>query len=298
MRRSILITLARDATATPWRFRIDIRILITAVMLFIGSPVIFVLGTTWGTQMLVADLARQNAALKVENASYREATTQLTAQVSALQAAADELGQRAAVDPEAARAMSRLPASIMNRAMGGASVADVATPITTVVSSADPAFGLLQDVLHLVERKLNEVRPGVERRQALAAATPSLWPATGWLSSSFGRRTDPFTGAADFHTGLDISADRGTPVRAAADGSVSSARANGSFGNLVVLDHGYGITTRYGHLSRFAVSQGQQLRKGDIVGYVGSTGRSTSPHLHYEVLLNGRPTNPMRLLGR
>jgi murein DD-endopeptidase MepM/ murein hydrolase activator NlpD len=79
---------------------------------------------------------------------------------------------------------------------------------------------------------------------------------------------------------------------------VITARRNGEFGNLVVLDHGFGIGTRYGHLSRFAVSEGQRIRKGDVVGYVGSTGRSTSPHLHYELLLNGRPANPLRLLGR
>ena len=168
----------------------------------------------------------------------------------------------------------------------------------SALAAPDDTFGLLRSVLEGLQSRLHDVRYMVERRNALAAATPSIWPAAGWLSSSFGRRNDPFTGGSDFHTGLDISADRGAPVRATADGSVVSARASGSFGNLVVLDHGYGIRTRYGHLSRFAVFEGQQIRKGEIVGYVGSTGRSTSPHLHYEVLLNGRPTNPMRLLGR
>jgi murein DD-endopeptidase MepM/ murein hydrolase activator NlpD len=87
-------------------------------------------------------------------------------------------------------------------------------------------------------------------------------------------------------------------VRATGDGTVQTARYSGNFGNLVVLDHGYGIATRYGHLSRFAVAEGQQIKKGDVLGYVGSTGRSTSPHVHYELLLNGRPANPLRLLGR
>jgi murein DD-endopeptidase MepM/ murein hydrolase activator NlpD len=87
-------------------------------------------------------------------------------------------------------------------------------------------------------------------------------------------------------------------VQATADGKVVTARWNGSYGNLVVIDHGFGITTRYGHLSRYAVSEGQQIRKGETVGYVGSTGRSTSPHVHYELLLNGRPANPLRLLAR
>jgi murein DD-endopeptidase MepM/ murein hydrolase activator NlpD len=219
--------------------------------------------------------------------------------VATLQAAADDLGARAALDPQAARAMDRLPSSITHRAMGGgSSLADVTAPLTSAASSADPAFGLLRDVLSLVERRLDQVRPGVERREALAAATPSIWPVAGWLSSTYGTRTDPFTGAPDFHAGLDISADHGQAVRATAAGSVAHAGHAGDFGNLVVIDHGFGIRTRYGHLSRFAVSPGQSIHKGDIVGYVGSTGRSTSPHVHYELLLNGRATNPLRLLGR
>ena len=87
-------------------------------------------------------------------------------------------------------------------------------------------------------------------------------------------------------------------MRATADGTVVTAQYTGNFGNLVVIDHGFGIGTRYGHLSRFSVGEGQRIRKGDTLGYVGSTGRSTSPHLHYELLLNGRQTNPLRLLGR
>jgi murein DD-endopeptidase MepM/ murein hydrolase activator NlpD len=267
-------------------------------MLIVVLPILLVVTGTWGARILLTDLLRQNAALQMENASYREATTELVAQVATLQAAADDLGERAAGDPDAARAMARLPSSITNRAMGGSSIADASAPLTTIASGADPAFGVLRDVLHLVERKLDQARSGVERREALADATPSIWPVAGWLTSTFGSRADPFTGDAGFHAGLDIKAGTGEPVRATASGTVSFARYNGNFGNMVVLDHGFGISTRYGHLSRSVVAEGQQVRKGDVVGYVGSTGRSTSPHLHYELLLNGRPANPMRLLGR
>jgi murein DD-endopeptidase MepM/ murein hydrolase activator NlpD len=149
----------------------------------------------------------------------------------------------------------------------------------------------------VLEGRLNSVRRGVEKRQALAAATPSIWPVPGWLSSNYGTRRDPFTGENDFHPGLDISADYGQPVHATADGAIASAGVNGSYGNLGVIDHGYGITTRYGHLSRFAVSSGQAIHRGDVIGYVGSTGRSTSSHLHYEILVNGQLTNPMKLLA-
>ena len=299
MPKRLIITFAPESSEYAFSVRIDMRVLVAVAVLLVGSPVLFIAGATWGSKALITDLLRQNTSLRMENGSYREATTELVSQVSTLQAAADDLGARATVDPQAARAMNRLPSSITHRAMGGgSSVADVTNPLTTVASTADPAFGLLRDVLHIVERKLDQARPDVERREALAAATPSIWPVAGWLSSTFGSRNDPFTGSRDFHAGLDISADYGQPVRATATGAVTSARHSGDFGNLVVLDHGFGISTRYGHLSRFAVAEGQQIHKGDIVGYIGSTGRSTSPHVHYELLLNGRPANPLRLLGQ
>lgn len=299
MRTRYIITVARESAEASHRLVIDLRALVLLIVLLAGSPIAVVVGASWGTRVFVADLLRENAALQMENASYRDATTELVTQVSTLQTAAEALGTRAAMDPDVTRAMDRLPASITNRAMGGGSSAsDLAAPITSVPSTADPAFGLLRDLLHIVERRLDHARSGVERREALAAATPSIWPVTGWLSSGYGSRSDPFTGSSDFHTGIDISAAQGQPVRATADGVVTTARTMGNYGKLVVLDHNFGISTRYGHLSRFTVSEGQLVSKGDIVGYVGSTGRSTSPHLHYELLLNGRQANPLRYLGR
>ena len=298
MRTRFIITFARDSAATPARFTLDVRMLLVGAALLVGAPVVFAGVASWGTKALIADLLRQNRTLESENANYRDATTELVAQVSTLQAAAEALGGRAALDPDVTRAMSGLPSSITRQAMGGGSSGELGVPLTSVLSPADPAFGLVRDVLHIIERKLDHARSGVERREALAAATPSIWPVAGWLSSGYGTRNDPFTGSEDFHTGIDISAEAGQPVRATADGTVTTARAVGNYGYLVVLDHGFGIGTRYGHLSRFAVSEGQQVQKGAIVGYVGSTGRSTSPHLHYELLLNSRQANPLRLLGR
>ena len=138
----------------------------------------------------------------------------------------------------------------------------------------------------------------VESQQALARATPSIWPLAGWLSSGYGSRRDPFDGSADFHPGLDIAASKGTPIRATADGVVTSAAFNGNYGNAVLIEHSSWISTRYGHLSRFAVRAGQEVRRGEVIGSVGATGRATSAHLHYEILLNGQPINPLRLLAR
>ena len=188
--------------------------------------------------------------------------------------------------------MERLPAVVKSRAMGGG------VGVSAAMSVPDTAFSVLRDLLVGIEDRLALVRSGVERRQALALATPSIWPVTGWLSSPYGGRRDPFTGQDDFHPGLDISSPQGEPVLAPADADVSSAGPGGNYGNLVVLDHGFGIVTKYGHLSRFAVSAGQHVKRGDVIGYVGTTGRSTSPHLHYEIWMNGRLTNPLRLLAQ
>jgi murein DD-endopeptidase MepM/ murein hydrolase activator NlpD len=164
------------------------------------------------------------------------------------------------------------------------------------ISSPEDTFGMLRDLLHGLENRLRYVRRDVERQEELAAATPSIWPARGWLTGTFGGRSDPFTGEPGFHQGLDISADKGDPVYATADGIVESASFASDYGNLVVLRHGFGLTTRYGHLSRFATTQGAHVKRGDVIGYVGSTGRATGAHLHYEILANGRLLNPLQLL--
>jgi murein DD-endopeptidase MepM/ murein hydrolase activator NlpD len=125
-----------------------------------------------------------------------------------------------------------------------------------------------------------------------------LWPVDGRLHSHFGSRTDPFSGEGALHTGVDISAPTGTPVRAAADGVVLYATWMSGYGRIVVLDHGSGYQSLYAHLSRFAVVPGQEIRQGDRIGYVGSSGRATAPHLHYEVRMNGIPRNPSRFLNQ
>ena len=127
-------------------------------------------------------------------------------------------------------------------------------------------------------------------------STPSLWPVVGHLTGTFGQRMDPFSGEGAFHTGVDISAQYGDAVRAAADGIVIEAGDRAGYGRLVVVDHGYGVTTYYGHLSTFNVLVGEQIRRGDTIGNVGVSGRSTGPHVHYAVRINGAPVNPMRYL--
>jgi septal ring factor EnvC (AmiA/AmiB activator) len=121
---------------------------------------------------------------------------------------------------------------------------------------------------------------------------PSIWPVDGRLMSHFGHRSDPFSGMGAFHTGVDISADTGTPVKASADGVIASAEWAGAYGRLIVIDHGGGLQTWYAHLSRFEVVPGQWVRRGEVVGRAGATGRVTSSHLHYEVRRGGSAINP------
>jgi murein DD-endopeptidase MepM/ murein hydrolase activator NlpD len=125
---------------------------------------------------------------------------------------------------------------------------------------------------------------------------PSLWPVQGSITSSFGEREDPFNGEGAFHKGIDISAVYGTPIRAAADGIVESATIEGGYGRQVLLDHGHGLKTLYAHMSGFTVTLGQSVIRGQVIGYVGTSGRSTGAHLHYEVQINGTPVNPHKYL--
>ncbi|HUL72346.1 MAG TPA: M23 family metallopeptidase [Vicinamibacterales bacterium] len=271
----------------------SLALIVPAVFMLIG------LGARQASRLELESLRVSNETLKVENDSYREATGQLAVQISSLQAALEQLSDQAQLDPATREAIQKLPALIRSRAMGGGALpSTLSTSKTADASASQGTFGMLRSVLGTLEDSLASVKTKVENQQALARATPSIWPVAGWLSSGFGNRTDPFTGQPDFHAGLDISADKGTPVRATADGVVESAGYNGNYGNCILITHGFGIATRFGHLSGYAVGIGQKVKRGDTIGYVGATGRATSSHLHYEILLNGQPINPLRLLAR
>jgi len=129
-----------------------------------------------------------------------------------------------------------------------------------------------------------------------ANSAPNLWPVEGQVTGSFGERIDPFNGEGAFHSGVDIGSSYGHPIVAPADGIVTLTEAMGGYGKTIMIDHGSGISTRYGHLSGFAVTAGQHVQRGDVIGYVGESGRSTGPHLHYEVRINDTPVNPYKYL--
>jgi len=281
------------------RLHLPRRRMILAGVLAVTLPILIGLGAKWSATAELEKLRATNAQLQVENTSYRAATGELTTQIQSLEGVINDLGVRSALDPSQLRAMQKLPAVVRTRAAGGsAPVASSALSALAHAPMASPedTFGVLRDLLHGLENRLRYVRRDVERTEALANATPSIWPAHGWLTGTFGGRSDPFTGDAGFHAGLDISTERGQPVFATADGVVEAASWAGDYGNLLVILHAFGLKTRYGHLSAFATSAGKRVRRGDVIGYVGATGRATGAHLHYEILANGQLLNPLQLL--
>jgi murein DD-endopeptidase MepM/ murein hydrolase activator NlpD len=133
-------------------------------------------------------------------------------------------------------------------------------------------------------------------QQNLLASTPAVRPASGWTTSRFGYRTSPFTGRREFHKGYDIANRLGTPITATADGVVSFTGPKGTLGNMVVIDHGHGMVTRFGHAHKILVKRGDAVKRGDTIALMGNTGRSTGPHVHYEVHFNGLPVNPEKYI--
>jgi murein DD-endopeptidase MepM/ murein hydrolase activator NlpD len=296
--RRYTFVIADQTTGIVRRFSISLRPTLATVFVVLAIPLLMGIGASRKARMEIDQLRANNGTLEVENGSYRAATAELTTQIQMLEGVINDLGARAQLDPTQARAMQKLPAVVKARATGGTSVSNLAISqlAKTPLSSPEDIFGLLREVLQGLENRLRYVRTDVERREALAASTPSIWPAHGWLTGTFGGRSDPFTGERGFHQGLDISTEKGQPVFATADGRVDSAGYSGDYGNLIVLRHNFGLTTRYGHLSAFKVKVGQTVKRGDVIGYVGSTGRSTGTHVHYEILANGQLINPLQLL--
>jgi len=298
--RRYTVLIADRSSGVVRRVGVSLRTAIAVALGILSIPVLMGLGAKWSAHAEIAQLESANSLLQAENGNYRQATGQLTGQIQSLEGVINDLGQRASLDPEQARAIQKLPAVVKSHAVWGVTesnraLSEVISSLSSF-SSPEDTFGVLRDLLQGLENRLTYVRRNVEKREALAAATPSIWPAHGWLTGTFGGRPDPFTGEPDFHQGIDISTDKGNPVYATADGTVASAAPAGEYGNLIVLTHEFGLSTRYGHLSRFNVHAGQRVARGDVIGYVGSTGRSTGAHLHYEILANGKQINPLQLL--
>lgn len=251
----------------------------TAVVLFL-----VVVGRYASMAYEVAEVERlrsENASLASKNQEYEKHAGQLQAKVEGLERMVAKLGVMAGLE-------TVVPAGPTSAGLGGVLGVESQAPRTSLP--------LLGRNLTELERKSGKLEEFYRDQRALLAATPSIWPARGYLSSNFGNRTDPFTGQRDFHGGLDISGPVGTRIIAPADGLVVSAGVAGAYGNAIILNHGFGVVTRYAHLSRFNVRPGQRVRRGELIGFMGSTGRSTSTHLHYEVWVRDQAQNPIHYI--
>jgi len=235
----------------------------------------------------VAEIRRlraENLALATKARAYEENAGHLQARVLQLQSVVTKLGIMAGVE------QSLPDASIGG--VGGLSRRETTPPSVDIASTLQN----LDETVGSLSQKSSQLEVYFKDQKELLASTPSIWPLRGYLSAGFGNRIDPFTGLRDFHPGIDISVPRGSKIAAPADGVVVFCGAKNGYGNIVVVDHGYGVVTRYGHMEGFNVRPGQRVKRGDVIGFSGNTGRSTAPHLHYEVWVNDQMRNPIEYI--
>ena len=285
-REDLTIIVAGSACRSARRYKVSGKVLVSlgiAVAVVFASFLLSTLHYYYMWKQTADHLVLEVNAYQLdkENEAFRLAARQLNEKISSLEVTSKKLQILSGLDQESLGGV------------GGPSTFD--SPMLSLDSQdLFEHFASMERKSISLEGNLSQLQDLYNTRSILLAATPAITPVTGYPSGRFGYRMDPFNGKRDFHPGIDISAPRGNKVIATADGVVTTAGRRYSYGKLVTLEHKFGISTRYGHLDRYTVKRGQKVKRGDIVGYVGSTGRATGPHLHYEVRLNDRPLNPLR----
>jgi len=223
----------------------------------------------------IAHLRHENERLRDANKSFEGSLTRLQKQLSSYEGRTRQLAIVAGVES--------LQDGTDAGVGGGAPLEEHGASAVTTVESRTSALA----------RKLDTIDSAISERLRWISSTPAIAPVHGILTSGFGNRSDPLTHGAGSHEGIDIAAAPGQPVQSTADGIVVQAADVSGYGNSVLVAHGFGLTTRYGHLSKIDVRPGQKVHRGDLIGRVGNTGRSTGYHLHYEVRVDGAPVNPL-----
>jgi len=258
--------------------------LVVAILVSAGlvSPHLFLALQSRSAEIEALD--RENAALRQRAAEFEVALSGIAERLDGVEARS---GRMASV-----LGVGDLP-SVQAAAGGGTDMPSAAHRTRLY----DPELQALESRATSLDRSMEQLDEAFRERMQRLASTPAIMPVQGWFSDGFGWRTDPVTGSRSFHRGIDIVADRGTPIRATADGVVTRATRMADYGKMIDLSHGHGYATRYGHMSEILVKPGQTVRRGDVIGRVGSTGRSTGPHVHYEVFRDGRRVNPWKYLG-
>ena len=227
----------------------------------------------------LAELTAENTALREANERYLEATIETEKKLRYFDEKTTKLAQFVGVEPQ----------DVQLGGIGGANVFDE----SELNQYLRYDLGLLANRTQTLEKRLDNLDLAFQDHRETLDSTPSIMPTRGWISSSFAYRIDPFTQKRAWHNGLDISCPSGTPVYAPANGIITFRGYQGGFGNLLVLSHNKDLETKFAHLSKFNVSKGDRVMRGDLIGYVGSTGRATASHLHYEIHKEGKALNPM-----
>jgi murein DD-endopeptidase MepM/ murein hydrolase activator NlpD len=284
------VILVPHARAKFRKYQIPLRVARVAGRAAAAIGVLALLAGTHYVSLLVE--VRDLRQVKAESADLLGKTRAIEADAQALrtrlgqlQGVVTKLGVMAGVDAP--------PDGGATGGLGGASSIDQES---VRASSQVESLEEMTARLDKLTEKSAQLSGVLENQRAMLATTPSIWPVRGYLSAGFGNRIDPFTGLKDFHPGLDISAPLGTKIQSPADGVVIFVGEKGGYGNAITVSHGRGLVTHYGHLDGFNVRVGQQVRRGSVLGYVGSTGRSTAPHLHYEVWVGGANQNPLQYI--
>ena len=236
----------------------------------------------FGTAAQVGDLQRENDELRATNLSFEESARKLQQELARYEDRTEELAIIAGIEKATA------PPEDQAAAAGVGGAGDPGDFLPDLPSMAERSAKL--------RRQLELVDEGLEERRVWLSARPSSRPVKGVFTSGYGYREDPITGVHAFHRGIDLSAPAGNEVRATADGVVARAGKVGGFGRSVLVAHGFGYSTRYAHLSQIEVEPGQKVRRGDVLGSVGRSGRATGYHVHYEVHEDGRSRNPLEFI--
>ena len=300
MKKRYTIMILPDETAKVRKYRVPKSVVrgILAAVAVLALGLGYLVTDYLGVKNTVAEMER----LRMETRQQRQQLVTFAKSIDDLQG---EMGRLRQFDMKL-RVMADLDGVVYpEQVMGiGGENPEPFNPLETELSFQDQSLmdgmtrGLerLKTESSIQERSFQELVEYLEDQKSLLASTPSIWPVKGWITSGFGYRTSPFTGRREIHKGLDVATRTGTPIISPADGIVVFSGREGGFGNMILVDHGYGIVTRYGHCSSLDAKLGEKVQRGDIIARVGNTGRSTGPHLHYEVAVNGVAVNPMRYI--
>ncbi|MGH9715472.1 MAG: M23 family metallopeptidase [Candidatus Acidiferrales bacterium] len=286
--KSYTFFIASSASGDMRRVRVPVYFLQLLVLLAVVGGVTIVAGMGSYSRMLwkaakYNSLRHEQEDLKQQYATLQTQVKDTTKRLDSLQSLASEVAMTYGI--------TRFHATPFNLN------SDQPEPDADFQESVD-AFSYLEKNATAVAMTNGGARMLPASQLSALGVVPTLWPVVGRITAYFGERMDPFSGEGAFHPGLDIASHYGDPVRATADGIVTKAGLDGGYGRLVVIDHGFGVTTWYGHLSGFNVQPGMRVKAGDVIGYEGDSGRSTGPHLHYEIRIYNTPVNPWPYLRR